>query len=168
MTYHKDLHGQDLHDAKFKTGTTSPVGVFAADVIGLGFFDTVSGQLWLSTGLGINDWVAVSSYDPFESVSFDYLTPTPLDFGTLSINDIMVQVSISIITPFDDAATILSFGLVSNPGNILPSNMIDPTAIGTYHAGENVSIGGADQFRLQILPGTSTQGAGKVVAVVRK
>lgn len=167
MTFHKNLKGQDLHDAKFSTGITSPVGIFTPDVIGLGYFDTVLSQLWLSTGLTNVDWIAISSYDPFVYATFNYLTSSPLDFGTLAAGNVVLDVDVIITTAFDDAATILSFGLVSNPGAMLPSNTIDPLATGTYNGGEDVVVAGVDAFRLQVLPGTSTQGAGLVIATVR-
>jgi hypothetical protein len=168
MTFHKDLHGGDLHDAKFHAGAGSPVGVFTPDVVGLGFFDTVIKQLWMSTGLTNVDWIAVSSYDPFTYTTFAFSTGTPLDFGSLNLGDVVVDVDVMIDVPFNDPAALLAFGLVSSPGTILPSNAIDPLTAGTYNAGADVVVAGVDAFRLQIVPGTSTQGSGRVIATVRK
>ena len=56
MTFHDQLHGQDLHDAKFHTGFGSPIGVLTPDVVGLGYYDLTAKSAWISTGLTNLDW----------------------------------------------------------------------------------------------------------------
>lgn len=105
---------------------------------------------------------------PFISLDFTYSDASPIDFGTLAADEVIVDSDIIIDTPFDDPTAILTLGLTSNTGNILPSSAIDPTVAGTYNSSENFVISGSDSVRLQIVPGTSTQGSGKVIVTVRR
>ena len=99
---------------------------------------------------------------------FTFTTGSPLDFGTLIAGDDIINAEIDITTVFDDPATLITLGQVSNPGNIFSSADVDPITLGTYHVGENFLVSGVDSIRLQILPGTSTQGAGRVTLTVRR
>ena len=99
--------------------------------------------------------------------TFLFSTGTPVDFGALVVGDQIIDAEITIDVPFDDPTALLALGLVSNPGSLLPTNAVDPQTAGTYHNGENILITGSDQIRLQITPGTSTQGSGRVVVTVR-
>ena len=105
---------------------------------------------------------------PFFEALFTFTTPTPLDFGALVSGDVIVDSDVVIETPFDDPAAMLSFGLQSSPGNILPIAAIDPSTAGTYNNGADFPVSGPDGFRLQIIPGASTQGSGRVVVSVRR
>lgn len=100
--------------------------------------------------------------------TFTFATASPLDFGTLVSGDEILDAEIDITTVFDDAAALLSLGQVSSPGNIFSTADVDTTKLGTYHVGENFLVSGADSIRLQNLPGTSTQGAGRVTLTVRR
>jgi hypothetical protein len=102
------------------------------------------------------------------SASFSFSDISPLDFGEMSVGDVIYGAQVLIETAFDDAAASLSLGLVSAPGSILPSNTIDPPVVGTYGCDEVFSCGSGDAVRLQILPGTSTQGSGRVIIAVRR
>jgi hypothetical protein len=99
---------------------------------------------------------------------FLFTSPVTIDFGTLQAGDIIVDADVVVETTFDDPTAILTLGLVSSPGNILPSNAIDPTLVGTYNNSADFPVTGADALRLQVLPGTSTQGAGRAVVTVRR
>lgn len=100
--------------------------------------------------------------------SFTFATGSPLDFGVLVAGDDIINADIDITTVFDDSASLLSLGQVSSPGNIFSTADVDPTKLGTYHVGTNFLVSGADSIRLQILPGTSTQGAGRITLTVRR
>jgi len=101
--------------------------------------------------------------------SFTYLDSSPLDFDSFVAGDEILDSEIEITTVFDDPAAALSLGTILQGANvILAISHIDPTVLGTYHNPINYTIGGADQGRLAINPGTSTQGAGRVVLTVRR
>lgn len=102
------------------------------------------------------------------TATFTFATGSPLDFGTLVSGDDIIDSEIDITTVFDDAATLISLGQVSSPGNIFSTADLDPTKLGTYHNGMNFLVSGSDSICLQILPGTSTQGAGRVTLTVRR
>jgi len=103
-----------------------------------------------------------------EKLTFLFSTSSPVDFGSLVAGDQIIESSVIIDTVFDDAAALLSLGLTSDPGNIFATNRIDPQTVGTYSSDENLLIAGADSIRLQIIPGTSIQGGGRVVIVIRR
>jgi hypothetical protein len=168
--FHKDLKGQDLHGSRVETGTASPVGVVTPSISGVLYADILNGVLWISTGLTNTDWqvLAVSSASPFLTLDFAYNDISPIDFGLLLGGETIIDVDVVIATPFDDPSAMLSVGLASSPGNILPTSAIDPTTAGTYNCGEDFNITGSDAVRLQIVPGSSTQGSGKVIVTVRR
>ena len=100
--------------------------------------------------------------------SFTFSTTSPLDFGTLGSGDIVLNSEVEISTVFDDASTVVTLGLSTATGSILSSGEINPLKTGTYQDMANHDISGADAIRLQIVPGTSTQGAGRAIVTVRR
>ena len=139
--------------------------------------DAPSGDVIPNVGTGF--WLAVQSGGgggPSTPVSqivtfqtpFAYTSANPLDFGSLIAQDEIFVSEIVIDTAFDDPGSMLSLGLVSSPGNILPIDANDPTVLGTYTSPENILVSGFDAFRLQILPGASTQGQGRSLALARR
>lgn len=166
--FHKDLKGQDLHVARSTTGSGSPVGVVTPNVIGLIYTDLSSGSIWVSTGPSNTEWILVTTGTPYIVTTFSLATASPLDFGALFTGDEILDSDVVIEVPFDDPTAMLSFGLVSSPGNILSTAAIDATTVGTYNNSEDFSLAAPDSLRLQILPGASTQGSGKVIVTVRR
>jgi hypothetical protein len=98
--------------------------------------------------------------------AFGHAFSGAIDFGTLAPGDSVIGVQLVIDEAFDDPAALISLGLVSNPDGILSTANVDPGVVSTYGAQENVLVTGADAFRLKVFPFASTQGAGRVVAVV--
>jgi hypothetical protein len=99
-------------------------------------------------------------------VSFDYTTSGALDFGRLVAGNSVIGLQVVIDEPFNDPSTQVSIGLVSNPDGILATINIDPTTASTYSAQENFLVTASDALRLKVFPFASTQGAGRVVAIV--
>lgn len=99
---------------------------------------------------------------------FTFTTSSPFDFGVLYAGDEIVEAEVTVDTPFDDPSTILTLGLQSATGSLLSSSDIDPTVVGTYSTGASKKITAADAVRLQVVPGASTQGSGRVVVSVRR
>jgi hypothetical protein len=109
-----------------------------------------------------------SGTDPFISADFVFSSPTPLDFGVLNAGDEIVSADVIIETAFDDPGAILTLGRATSTGSILTSADIDPNTVGTYNSLSGARVGGPDAIRLQLVPLASTQGAGRVVVVVRR
>lgn len=172
MTFHKNLIGQDLHGGRSFTGTGSPVGVRTPGIVGEQYFDTVAKIQWVAYGLTNTSWTNITGGSgasaAFEYTTFDYTTTSPLDFGLLNPGDVVVLSDVIVEVPFDDPTAILTLGQASNTGNILDSTSIDPTTSGTYNSIQAFPISGADAIRLQVVPGTSTQGSGIVVVSIRR
>jgi len=99
--------------------------------------------------------------------SFLFNTPSPLVFGTLNPGDLIINSEIEITTPFNDPASILQASLVSGP-ILINAGENDPTTNGTYGAERNTDITLPDQASLTIIPGASTQGAGRIILNVRR
>lgn len=113
------------------------------------------------------DAVDVTDSDLQELVQpFDFTTIGAVDFGALAAGDSVIGVQVVIDTAFDDPATLVSLGLVSNPDGILDTNNVNPSFASTYGAQENFLVAGPDALRLKVFPFASTQGAGRVVAIV--
>lgn len=99
---------------------------------------------------------------------FNFDDVSPIDFGTLKAGDEIVDAEVEITTTFDDASALVTLGQTTVTGNILNSAQIDPTVVGTYHNAENFKITGADGVRIQVVPGTSTQGQGRALVTIRR
>lgn len=99
---------------------------------------------------------------------FNFDDSSPLDFGSLANGDEIVDAEVEITTVFDDANALVTLGQTTITGNILNSAQIDPLTVGTYHNGENFPITGADGVRIQVVPGTSTQGQGRALVTIRR
>ncbi len=169
MTEHKDLPPVHWHGSRFTGAAGSPVGVVTPAQVGQVYHDTANGDIYVADGLTNTDWnLVIGSQLVTIPVSFTFATGTPLDFGTLVSGDQILGYTVAIDVVFDDSAALLALGQVSSPGNLLPTNAIDPTVLGTYHGGESLLVAGADSFRLNITPGTSTQGSGRVNVLVRR
>jgi len=91
-----------------------------------------------------------------------------IDFGALVAGNDVLDCELEITTPFDDPAAVVTLGLTSATGSILNSAQIDPTSVGTYHSAENIIITISDGIRIQVVPGTSTQGAGRAIITIRR
>lgn len=101
-------------------------------------------------------------------VEFDFTSPATIDFGTLKAGDIVVNADVVVETPFDDAAAMLTLGLVSAPSGMLSSAEIDPSVAATYNNGADFVVAAPDALRLQVLPGASTVGSGRAIVTVRR
>jgi len=98
--------------------------------------------------------------------AFDFTQVGAVDFGALAPGESVIGVQVVIDQVFDDPSTLISLGLVSNPDSILSTADVDPTTASTYAQQANILIAVADAFRLKVFPFASTQGAGRVVALV--
>lgn len=95
--------------------------------------------------------------DPLQEVPFTYATPSPLIIQALQVGQRIEFVNITITTSFNDAAAELKVGTVSQPTAMLD---IPNPVVAEYENEELFLVSLAELFRLTILPGTSTQGAG--------
>jgi hypothetical protein len=100
--------------------------------------------------------------------TFDYLSPVVVDFGTLNPGDQIIETRIEIETIFDDPAATVSIGPVSNPDSLLATNQTDPSQPCDYVTQQSFKPTALDALRLKISAGTSTQGAGRAVIVLRR
>ncbi len=98
--------------------------------------------------------------------AFDYTNVGAIDFGVFAAGDSIVNTQVIVDVPFNDPSTLLSIGLASNPDGILASTEIDPLDASTYGMQANILVTGADALRLKVFPFSSTQGAGRVVALI--
>lgn len=100
-------------------------------------------------------------------VSFDHTISGAMDFGVLHAGESVTEVQLVIDEPFDDPGTLVSLGLVSNPDGILSTANVNPNVASTYGNQENFPVvATTDAFRLKVFPFSSSQGAGRVIAIV--
>lgn len=176
MGFHDEVTIGDIHiihqfeyaDAAARTGAS---GFVAGDI------GKVAKQLddlswWILSTVAptwkpLTEMVSSGQIDIIDQV-FNFDDSSPIDFGTLVNGDEIVNTEVEITTIFDDAAAIVTLGQTTDTGNILNANQIDPINVGTYHNAENFKITGADGVRIQIVPGTSTQGQGRAVVTIRR
>lgn len=99
---------------------------------------------------------------------FTYLSPSVIDFGTLNLGDALVETRIEVDQVFDDPASMISIGPVSNPDSLLSTNETDPSKACTYSTQQSFKPTALDAMRLKISAGTSTQGAGRAIIILRR
>jgi len=105
-----------------------------------------------------------------------WATITPFAFNTASplvaipvVNgESVLDTKIVITTVFDDPAAVLALGTIASPSVFIPAANNDPQTVGGYGSEENVNFTGAEAVRLTLTPGTSTQGAGYLVVVIKR
>ena len=176
MGFHDELIIDDIHiihnfeyaDATARTGASGfvagDVGKVAKQIDDLSWWIlSTTAPTWKP----LTEEVASGQIDIIDKV-FNFNDASPIDFGTLKNGDEIVNAELEITTVFDDAAALVTLGQTTSTGNILNSAQIDPLTLGTYHNGENFKITGADGVRIQIVPGTSTQGQGRAVVTIRR
>lgn len=105
--------------------------------------------------------------DLFEQ-DFTYASPNVIDFGSLAFGSTIIESQVIIETAFNDPTAMLTLGQTTIAGNIFASNETDPTTPGTYLSEVCYPISVTDTLRLQVLPGASTQGSGRVIVTVRR
>jgi len=165
------IHQFEYADTAARTGAT---GLVATDV-GKVARQTDTNTFWVLKDESPVTWTqldggggaASGALDVIQQ-TFDYNDSSPIDFGTLVNGDEIINAEVEITTVFDDPTAIVTLGQTTSAGNILASTQIDPTDVATYHNGENFPITGADGVRIQIVPGSSTQGQGRAVVTIRR
>lgn len=103
---------------------------------------------------------------PKLSVSFDYLSPFPLDFGSLAPGVTITRSQVVIDVPFDDPGAMISLGTADAPDSILSTNDIDPNVASTYSSEGDVLVQNQTAARLKVVPGNSGQGSGRVLILL--
>lgn len=99
---------------------------------------------------------------------FDYGDATPKPLFTISINKIIFQVELVIITPFNDFASSLSVGDAGDTQRLMATTDNLSTIAGTYWSEPGYKYLSATPLILTITPGTSTQGSGLVKIIYQK
>lgn len=151
-------------------GSKFPVWTGSVPAGGSVRLENSSGRWTVYNSSGLVVTTTVGSTPTFEVLvqAFTYLSSLPLDFGALTAGDIIVNSEVEISTVFDDGTSIVTLGLSTATGSILNSGEINPLVLGNYQDTSNHDISGADAVRLQIVPGTSTQGAGRAIVTIRR
>lgn len=133
--------------------------------------NTLTGEAWMCTDAtaGAAQWVRISGVVGNEYaiiLDFAYNDASPKVFGTLNLNDTIINSEIEIFTDFDDVASLLQLS-ITGQDTILATGDVDATLIGTYGNETNYTVSPASTLTLAISPGSSTQGAGRVTVSVR-
>lgn len=103
-----------------------------------------------------------------QEVSFEFDTASPLTIFNLLSNDLIDKSEVTITEPFDDPSATLELGTVANPDLIFSTSQIDAQAVGDYVCDKNIKITTNETMRLNINPGSSTQGKGFVLITIRR
>jgi len=123
---------------------------------------------------GAADWQAIgggmaaSGNEENLSIEFAYNDASPKVAGILNPGDIVIESELEVITPFDDPAATLALGTIAVPGRFVGVTENQPDVANNYANSANFPITVAEQCRVTISPGTSTQGAGRVSVTVRR
>lgn len=102
-----------------------------------------------------------------EKVPFTYNTPSPLTVIAVTSADAIIDTELVIETAFDDPAATLQLGTFADIDLILPTNHNNPTQVGSYGTQCNFYFTVPDSIILTISPGTSTQGSGYILLLMK-
>lgn len=96
-------------------------------------------------------------------IRFDYGDATPKNLYIIDEDKTVLQVSIVILTEFDDPTATLSVGDADDAERLLTITDNIPSQLGTYTTDPAYQYLSTSTITLSISPGTSTQGSGLVV-----
>lgn len=129
------------------------------------FIATFLGEVEGGTGI-------ISPPAPFSEfcfyVPFSWDTVSPLDIFDVINEDLVVDVSVIMLRPFNDPAGTLSVGDTFDASLFLTTSQIDVSNPDRYVTRDPVQYSGADTLRLTINPATSATGNGVVLGCVRR
>jgi hypothetical protein len=95
--------------------------------------------------------------------SFSYTDPNPLNLNIIPTGNVITQVQVVVVTPFDDPTATISMGDTGANNNLLTTSDINTQVNSTITAYPAKRYGADTQLVLAITPGTSTAGDGVVV-----
>jgi len=101
-------------------------------------------------------------------ISFDFTTPSPLVLSVLAAGDTVIETEVVIDTAFDDPSSTLQVGTPADPGCLLSSAEIEPSAPANYGSDGNLHATTTTTVQLTLIPATSTAGAGYVQINIRR
>jgi hypothetical protein len=99
---------------------------------------------------------------------FNYGDATPKDLMIITADKIIEEVSIILMTDFDDPTSTLSIGDAGDPDRLLETTDNTTQVTGTYLVRPGYKYALNTQLILTIVPGVSTQGDGLVVITYQK
>jgi hypothetical protein len=126
----------------------------------------------VEVSLNLIDWDASSVTGFWEpgtmDIPFAFDSTSPLLLARVSSTARILRVGIEIEEAFDDAATTLSIGTSSNATLFQNTSQNIPTVLGYYETAPLYEMSSADEVRLYITPGASTQGRGYIYVEVQE
>jgi len=111
---------------------------------------------------------SVSSGANTAKSSFAFNTASPVTVAALATGDVVMIATVTITTPFNDAAATLEVGITGSTGAILSSSDIATGTAGAYQSVTPLEAGNAVNLLLTITPGTATAGAGYLTVLFHK
>jgi hypothetical protein len=111
---------------------------------------------------GVGSGGGGTSSGPNEIVAFNYLSSSPIILQTVTEGRLVYQAIIVISVPFDDPSAYLLFGITADPDLIFARSDVTVTEINQYVNDNATVIPSNDFLILTLVPGNSTQGAGKI------
>jgi len=96
-------------------------------------------------------------------VDFSFDSASPMVILPLAAGAVVLDAMMQIVTPFDDPAASLTLGTAADASRFLGSGDNLPAQVGGYGNDLPQYFPVAETIRLFISPGSSTQGAGKII-----
>ncbi|MFI5300483.1 MAG: hypothetical protein ACHREM_20545 [Polyangiales bacterium] len=97
---------------------------------------------------------------------FTFATPSPYVLATLAAGATLVQVSVTIATPFNDPAAFVELGTMASPGVVFEPGDVNVQVASTYVSLAPFSTPIPDHLVMLLSPAASTQGRGYVTFLV--
>jgi hypothetical protein len=101
-------------------------------------------------------------------VDFAWNSPSPLLLALLMGSDVVEWAKVILTVPFDDPTASLLLGHTANPSSLFVAGEVDVTKVGVYTTEEPLRLGVPSNFLLTVNPAASSQGAGYVLARIRR
>ncbi len=101
-------------------------------------------------------------------IPFAFDDSSPIAITTLAVAANISKVRTVIDTAFDDSASTITVGLPGNVGLLQMANENDTSAVASYETWPDLELPIGSELQIELTPGTSTQGEGKVIVTLSR
>ena len=101
-------------------------------------------------------------------VDFDFTSSSPVLLTPVLPGDVIAFVDFVITTPFNDPAATAELGSVGVGDEIFTTAELDLSFVRTNKQSEPLRVGTSTNVQLTLVPGASTQGAGYMLALIKR
>ncbi len=153
-------------DVEIYQVTGAPSGTLQARNGSLAIDNSSPPTMWQNID-GVTSWEVLTG--PIaQFMYYTFATASPAVVLAVKAGSTIDAIQLDVSTAFDDAAATIEVGITAAPGAIMSSTQNDPTEVALYVTNLPYFVLADTNLILTLTPGTSTQGAGYIIAKIRQ